>query len=86
MKVYDAIRRPAANTVHDASRTHGLLYHFNAPGMSDGSGGYLAAKDGEEGWPPERLERLGETIVCDWKYAWQTTAEGDRERALLMLR
>ena len=74
-----------ANTVHDASRTHGLLYHFNAPGMDGASGGYLAPKEGEEGWPPARLERLGETIVSDWSYAWETTAEEDRERALAIL-
>ncbi|KAH9475471.1 Salicylate hydroxylase [Psilocybe cubensis] len=75
--IYDAIRRPFANFVHSASRTHGLLYEFNAPE-------FLEVQKGEE-VGLEKLEKLGEMIVGDWEYAWLTTAEDDLERGLAML-
>ncbi|KAF8966800.1 FAD/NAD-P-binding domain-containing protein [Flammula alnicola] len=77
-RVYDRIRRPFANFVHGASRTHGLLYEFNASGFED-------VQEGDDTVEAERLAKLGELIVGDWEYAWLTTAEGDLERALGML-
>ncbi|PPQ92631.1 hypothetical protein CVT25_007710, partial [Psilocybe cyanescens] len=76
-EVYDAIRRPFANFVHSASRTHGLLYEFNAPDFVD-------VRKGEE-VSSERLEKLSDMIVGDWEYAWLTTAEEDLQRGLAML-
>ncbi|KDR71739.1 hypothetical protein GALMADRAFT_253476 [Galerina marginata CBS 339.88] len=76
-KVYDAIRRPFANSVHAASRAHGLLYQFNASGFEDVAVGQQLGK--------ERLEQLAELIVGDWEYAWMTTAEEDLVKGLAML-
>ncbi|KAF8193699.1 FAD/NAD(P)-binding domain-containing protein [Pholiota molesta] len=85
-RVYDAIRRPAANLVHHFSRMHGLLYEFNVP--EHGKNGSDEDEDtgNEESWTQSRVERLGDVIVRDWRYAWETTAEEDHERALLMLK
>lgn len=85
--MYDAIRRPAANLVHHFSRMHGLLYEFNVPEHDKNSSYKDEDEDtrNEQTWTQSRLERLGDAIVRDWRYAWETTAEEDRERALLML-
>ncbi|KAF9482883.1 salicylate hydroxylase, partial [Pholiota conissans] len=74
--VYDVIRRPAANLVHHFSRLQGLLYEFNSPEFEDHA---------DESWSSSHVESLGEAIIRDWRYAWETTAEDDRERALAML-
>lgn len=63
--------------MHSASRTHGLLYEFNAPDFVD-------VRKGEE-VSSERLEKLSDMIVGDWEYAWLTTAEEDLQRGLAML-
>lgn len=76
-EVYDAIRRPFANFVHAASKTHGLLYEFNAPGFED-------VEEGQE-VGLGRLKELGELIIGDWEYAWLSTAEEDLQRGLAML-
>lgn len=97
-QVYDEIRCPAGNLVQSRSRMNGLYYEFNAPGFNDDEGpdpeninintmsGSLVREGGKEDkWPAERLERLGEAIVRDFRYAWESTSDSDRERALQML-
>jgi salicylate hydroxylase len=73
--VYNAIRQPFANFVQRASRAHGLLYQFNAPGFED-------VQVNDKSVTAERLSMLGDLIVDDWEYAWSTTAEGDLKKAL----
>jgi hypothetical protein len=66
---------------------HGLLYEFNVPEHGSNEDEDEDEDTGnEETWTQARLERLGDAIVRDWRYAWETTAEEDRERALLMLK
>jgi hypothetical protein len=64
---------------------HGLLYEFNVPAHDENGSDGDEDTGNEETWTQSRLERLGDAIVRDWRYAWETTAEEDRERALLML-
>jgi len=61
--------------VQRASRVHGLLYQFNAPGFED-------VKVNDKSVPAERLSMLGDLRVGDWAYALSTTAEGDLKKAL----
>ncbi|PPR03585.1 hypothetical protein CVT26_006126 [Gymnopilus dilepis] len=78
-QVYDAVRRPFANFVHAASRAHGLLYQFNAPGFED-------IQEYDENVSKDRLDKLAQLIVGDWEYAWTTTADEDLKRALAMIK
>jgi salicylate hydroxylase len=77
-KVYNDIRQPFGNFVQNASRTHGLLYEFNAPGFED-------VQELDNSLSSERLAELGQLITSEWEYAWLTSAEGDCQRALAML-
>jgi len=74
--VYDDIRRPFANFVQDASRTHGLLYEFNAPGFIEGDDANMSQDE------DLFLSRLGNAIIDDWEYAWTTTIDDDLKKAV----
>jgi len=78
IKVYNDVRQPFGNFVQDASRTHGLLYEFNAPGFED-------VQELDSSLSSDRLTKLGQLITSEWEYAWSTTAEGDCQKALAML-
>ncbi|KAF8152293.1 hypothetical protein B0H34DRAFT_663942, partial [Crassisporium funariophilum] len=78
-EVYNAIRQPFGNLVQNASRTHGLLYEFNASHFED------VKEEGDVSVRPDRLRELGELITSEWEYAWSTSAEGDLQKALAML-
>jgi len=77
-KVYNDIRQPFGNFVQNASRTHGLLYEFNAPGFED-------VQELDDSISSDRLIKLGQLITREWEYAWLTSAQGDCQRALAML-
>ncbi|KAF8804176.1 FAD/NAD(P)-binding domain-containing protein [Phlegmacium glaucopus] len=77
-KVYDDIRQPFGNFVQSASRSHGLLYEFNAPGFED-------VQELDNSLSSDRLAKLGQLITSEWEYAWLTSAEGDCQKALAML-
>ena len=70
------MRRPAAQRVAAVSREAGLLYTLNFPGLTlEDDGGR-----GEEG-----LQEIYRRIRSNWKWAWDTSAQPDLERAVAML-
>lgn len=95
-KVYDAVRRPMAQHVASVSRDAGMLYTLNYPGLTFDSpsshstptsngvngingGGGRGGVGAEEG---ERLQEVYARIRMNWEWAWDTSAEGDLERAV----
>ncbi|EKM50052.1 uncharacterized protein PHACADRAFT_264550 [Phanerochaete carnosa HHB-10118-sp] len=74
-KIYDAIRRPAAQRVAVLSREAALLYTFNYPGLTLD----------RDGCREEQLQKIYKRIVNNWAWAWETTAQPDLERAIAML-
>lgn len=76
-KVYDAVRRPAANRVMELSRIAGRLCGINTPGYEDVTEGAIVEA--------ERLQKLVNTISKNWEWSWNESAEDDKRRALEML-
>ena len=83
LRAYDAVRRPFAHRVQAGSRENGLLYTLNFPGLTfddgRGEGGAHARAD------DRRLAEVRTRIRRNWEWAWETTVEGDVQRALRML-
>lgn len=77
MQIYDQIRRPFANRVLAHSRSVGLLFELNGPGH-DGVKPHSAV-------PREVLEKMGESCVSQWEWAWSTSLDADLEKAVAML-
>lgn len=78
---YDAVRRPAAQSIACASRDAGLLYTLNYPGLTfprEQDAGQSGAED------EERLQEVYHRLKMGWEWAWDTTAEGDVHRATEM--
>ena len=70
------MRRPAAQRVAALSREAGLLYTLNYPGLTLGAGG-----DADE----RALQEIYRRLCANWEWAWETSVEGDLERAVGML-
>ncbi|TCD68035.1 hypothetical protein EIP91_011646 [Steccherinum ochraceum] len=80
LSIYDTTRRPFAQHVAETSRENGLLYTLNYPGLR-----FDRPEDRDE---DNKMRRLGEVyyrIRRNWAWAWETTVEGDVERARGML-
>lgn len=77
LKVYDAVRRPAAQRIATASRENGLLYTLNYPGLMFEHG------DGEQS--TKLLSEIAIRIRKSWEWAWDTTVDEDVDRAVRML-
>ncbi|KDQ57982.1 hypothetical protein JAAARDRAFT_177120 [Jaapia argillacea MUCL 33604] len=81
LEIYDTVRVPIANRVLEGSRSNGMMYEFNSPGYFQDE---VRSKEGA-GWDMEKLKEMGEEFERRWMWAWTTTAEGDKQRALEML-
>lgn len=79
MEIYNTIRCPEGNRTLQASLDFGRLLELDFPGME-------TFKEGDDTMPTELLESLGRTVSKDWEWIWKETAEGDKRRALDMLR
>ncbi|TBU57688.1 FAD/NAD(P)-binding domain-containing protein [Dichomitus squalens] len=77
---YDAVRRPFAQRVQEASRENGLLYTLNFPGLTFDR---PARRSDDEA--SAKLDEISSRIVTNWQWAWNTTIDGDLNRALRML-
>jgi len=75
LRIYDAIRRPFAQMVAAKSREGGLLYTLNYPG--------LTAEQLHNS--TEKLDRIANKIRTNWEWAWESTIDGDVDRAIAML-
>ncbi|PCH44584.1 salicylate hydroxylase [Wolfiporia cocos MD-104 SS10] len=69
LRIYDELRRPFAQRVAETSRENGLLYTLNHPALARGAG----------------LDAAAARIRDNWAWAWETTIDGDVDRALRML-
>ena len=77
LQIYDAVRRPYAQTVAETSRECGMLFTLNYPGLS--------SQDMQHGQTIDKLRTVAETLRKKWSWAWETTLDGDVERAVRML-
>ncbi|KAI0732214.1 FAD/NAD(P)-binding domain-containing protein [Fomitopsis betulina] len=77
LQIYDAVRRPYAQTVAETSRECGMLFTLNYPGLS--------SQDMKHGQTTDKLRVVAETLRRKWSWAWETTLDGDIERAVTML-
>ncbi|TFY53781.1 hypothetical protein EVJ58_g9254 [Rhodofomes roseus] len=77
LKIYDEVRRPYAQLVAETSRECGMLFTFNYPGFS--------SRDFGEGSDADKLRTIAETIRRKWSWAWDTTLDGDVQRAVQWL-
>lgn len=86
-EVYDAVRRPAAQRVASVSRDAGLLYTFNYPGLEvRGDVGGRPNGEGQEDEEEKRkLHEVYRRVRENWVWAWDTSVDGDVERAVSML-
>ena len=78
-----------AQHVASVSRDAGLLYTLNYPGLSfDGPATAASGKVNGHGvggvGAEERLQEVYARIRMNWEWAWDTSAEGDLERAVRM--
>lgn len=78
LQIYDQIRQPKGNYVLNSSRANGLIYELNGAGTED-----IGPHD--DSVPKEKLEGLGKEASMHWDWAWSTSAEEDRKKALAML-
>ena len=77
-QIYDTVRRPFAQFVAKMSREAGMLYTFNFPG-SEFPEHRDRSQDGD------RLQKVYERIANNWKWAWETTVDGDLAKAVALL-
>ncbi|KAF8882257.1 salicylate hydroxylase [Infundibulicybe gibba] len=78
LEVYNAIRVPMGNRVLTESRKQGMLYEFRAPGFEH-------ILEGDTNVPLEKLKEMTDKISNGWAWAWTTSVEDDRTKALAML-
>ncbi|KAI0091616.1 hypothetical protein BDY19DRAFT_983890 [Irpex rosettiformis] len=79
-RIYDAVRRPMAQHVASVSRDAGLLYTLNYPGLTFDPSSSAGGVRSEE----EKLQEVYSRIRMNWEWAWETSADGDVERAVRM--
>lgn len=78
LQIYDAVRRPFVQKAAEGSKENALLYTLNYPSLKF---------DQPERHDEKRLQKLSE--VChrvrrNWEWVWNTTLDGDVERAVSM--
>ena len=92
LRVYDAVRRPFALRVQEASRENGILYTLNYPGLTfDRPVPPLSIPPVPSAPAPsghdaaEKLREIRTRVRANWEWAWKTTIDADLGRALRML-
>ncbi|KAI0642064.1 salicylate hydroxylase [Trametes meyenii] len=77
LKAYDAIRRPFTQSIQERSRANGLFITLSHPGFE-----FNACQNQSD---QVRLKETARLMKENWEWAWKTTIDADRERALSML-
>lgn len=80
LQIYDAVRRPFAQHVAKVSRDNGLLFTLNYPGLT-----FEPTSSGNDEDVPRKLAQLSSRIRSQWEWAWDSSIDGDVERAVRML-
>ncbi|RDB25997.1 Salicylate hydroxylase [Hypsizygus marmoreus] len=77
LKIYDQIRRPFVAHIAAESRVVGLLYEFNAPGLSyDGSGAGVSEGNGKGKGVGKKGDMEELKRVLEEKWSWHGVGEG----------
>jgi len=74
LRIYDTVRRPYAQAVAETSRECGMLFTLNYPDLS--------SRDIVSSQATDKLRVIAETIRKKWAWAWDTTLDGDVQRAV----
>ncbi|KAF9443216.1 salicylate hydroxylase [Macrolepiota fuliginosa MF-IS2] len=75
--IYSTVRQPMGNYVLNSSRSQGLRYELNSPGLED-------VKENEP-IQMDRLIGLAEEIIRAFKWSWNTSVQEDQKRAQALL-
>lgn len=75
--IYSKVRQPFANFVAKASVDQGRNYEFTTSDFDEVQEGDVL--------PEETLLRLGEKIIDNWKWTWNSSVTTDLEKALSLL-
>ena len=78
LKVYEEIRLPFANDIQRRSMESSDMFTFSDPRFTSLDN----ATEADMG----KLWDFGFTVVESWKWAWTTDVEGDKNRAIALLR
>ncbi|KAI0364648.1 FAD/NAD-P-binding domain-containing protein [Pilatotrama ljubarskyi] len=81
LKVYDAIRRPAAQDVQRRSEANGRLYQLNAMGWEN----VTEEESKEGGFSLEKLAEIGKQVERQMSWTLGGSVMVDRDRAVAML-
>ena len=82
--VYEQVRLPLANAVLATSRDNGWMYSLSYPGcrpedlFERGADGRLRLGAGQ-------VERMEKMLDAQWSWAWTTSVDDDRDRAMRLL-
>ncbi|KAI0349381.1 FAD/NAD-P-binding domain-containing protein [Trametes cingulata] len=82
LRVYDAIRRPAAQEVQRRSEANGRLYQLNAKGWEN----VTEEESRMGGFSPEALVEVGKQVERQMSWTLGGSVMVDRDRAVAMLR
>jgi len=84
LKVYERIRLPLANSVLMKSRDNGRMYCLSYPGCRP-EDLFEMDEDGRLKLGAGKVERMEQILGAQWSWAWTTTIEDDRDRAMGLL-
>jgi salicylate hydroxylase len=84
LKVYEQVRLPLANSVLVKSRDNGRMYSLSYPGCR-AEDLFEAGEDGKPRPRAGKVERMEKILNDQWSWAWTTTIEDDRDKAMRLL-
>ncbi|KZP04830.1 FAD/NAD(P)-binding domain-containing protein [Athelia psychrophila] len=78
LQIYDEVRRPKANNVWNLSRKNGSMYEFAGPVCGE-------FRLHDDNFNSESLAKIAKVVMENYEWAWNTSAEEDRNQAVSML-
>ncbi len=79
LKIYEKVRLPHGNDIQRRSRENGKLYEFAATDRHS----HLSVTDPNDA--NQLVKEIGEAAMENWKWAWTTDVETEKEEAIRML-
>lgn len=83
-KIYEQVRLPLANSVLMKSRDNGRMYCLSYPGCRP-EDLFERDQNGKVQLGTGNVERMEKIFNAQWSWAWTTTIEDDRDRAMRLL-
>jgi len=81
LKIYEKVRLPHANEIQRRSRENGKLYEF----ASHEQYPHLSSVEASGGDPDKLVKNIVSAAVENWKWAWTTVVETEKEEAIRLL-